>query len=396
MSDSDGNVSTKRIIALVFLASFLILLSSDVQIPTASLFSAEAGASLLQVGLIASVGSVVRLVFRMPIGLLSDRYGRRPLILFSAICTTSSLFLLYASASPLQIMGSMAVNALGTTITFTIGMTMAAEVYPKRAETGISVFAFASSLASFLAPILCSVLLVRMPIRVTYLVGGLIGITGIVSSVLLPKKRGVRSSFDISKSLGSIFRNKAVQLVSFLQIPFAISWTTIFTYFPLQASTEMGLLSSEIALLLSMFSLGMMVIRIPLPRLFGRVSETKLITLAFLDYALVMFTIPLVKESAVLAILIGAAGMAHGIMFPAMTLHISSNAERMDLGLANAVYGGSGDAVGIVAPIALSAVITLWGYIMFYYVVFSLNLIALTLMILIIVRSARQQKGVTQ
>jgi MFS family permease len=145
-----------------------------------------------------------------------------------------------------------------------------------------------------------------------------------------------------------------------------------------------------------MFSLGMMAIRIPLPKLLGRVSEMKLITLAFLDYALVMFTIPLVKDSGVLAILIGAAGMAHGIMFPAMTLHISSSAEREDWGLANAVYGGSGDAVGIVAPIALGAIITLWGYVMFYYAVFLLNLIALALMTLIIVRSARQRNGVTQ
>lgn len=395
MSSTDAKTSIRRIIALIFSTSFLILLSSDMQIPTLSLFSVEVGASLLQVGLIASVGSIVRLACRVPIGLLSDRYGRRPLVHFGAICTALSLFLLYASASPFQIMGSMAVNALATTTIFTVGMTMAAEIYRTPTGTGVTVFALASSLANFIAPVLCSVLLVTMPIRATYFVGGLIGITGAACSILLPKRGSVRSSFDIGKSVGNLFRNKAVQLISFLQIPFTISWTAIFTYFPLQASTEMALPPSEIALLVSMYSLGMMFIRIPLPRIFERINETKLITFAFLDYTVVMFVIPLVKDPAALAILIGIAGIAHGIMFPAMALHISSNADRRDLGLANAVYGGSGDAIGIVAPIALSTIIALWGYNLFYYTVFLSNLAAVALMILIIVRSKRQKKEAT-
>ncbi len=386
MTTKEAGASIRRDLALIFTTSFFTLLAYNMQTPTLSLFAVELGATLFQVGLISSVGAVVRLISRIPIGLLSDRFGRRPLFRFGVVCPVISLLLLYLSGSPSQIMGSLILNALGLTIAFTVAVAMAVETYHSPSGTGITIFALASSISGFIAPVICSALLITMPIRFTYLVGAIIGSIAIACSIALPSRRGVRSSFDIGKSLKNVIGERAIQLVSLLQISFTVSQVAIFTYFPLKASFEMGLSPSEITLLVSMYNLGMTLIRFPLPRIFERVSERKLIALAFLDYTLAMLAIPSAKSSIVLAVLICIAGIAHGIMFPAMSLYVSNSADKRDLGLANAVFGFAGDAVGIVAPIVLSFIIVLLGYDGLYYVVSVFDLAAALLMIILISR----------
>lgn len=389
----DAGPSTKRYVALLFLVSFFSLFATNTPTPTISLFAVELGASVIQVGLVASIGAMVRLASRMPIGLLSDRFGRRPLIRLGAVCAVSSLFMLYASASLPQVMGSLVFTALGFTAVFTVGMTMAAEIHRTPSGAGITIFALASSLAMFVAPMVSSALLVESPIRMTYLVGGIVGTMGVAFSALLPRTRSVRSSLQIGKSLGGVFRNKRVQLVCVLQVAFTLSFTSIFTYFPLLASEEIGLPPSQIALLVSMYSLGMLSIRIPLPRIYEVLDERKLMTIAFLDYTLVMFVMPYTKSPVVLAGLIGVAGLAHGIVFPSMALHVSLSADRQDLGLANAMYGGVGDVIGVVTPVAMSSIIELMGYGALYQTVFVFNLASVLLMIMILVRSGGRERN---
>jgi MFS family permease len=333
--------------------------------------------------MIVSIGFMARFVSRVPIGLFSDRFSRKRLFSFGAICVASSFLVLYLSVSLLHITASQVLTALAFTTVFPIGMTIAAEMSQDSSGTGVAAFASASSAAGLAAPLVCSVLLLSMPIRATYLVAALIGLAGVASSVLLPKGHTVRKSFEVRSSLQNVFANREVQLVSSVQVFAALSDIAISTYFPLRASSEIGLSPSMIALLMSLFPLGMTLIRILLPRIFGRITAPKLLTVALAVYMISMLTIPLATEASLLALFIGVGGVAHGMIWPSASLHLSHSVDRRDLGLANAVYGGVGDMVGIAAPVALSSIIASMGYSALYYTAFLFDLAGVVLMVFV-------------
>ena len=379
-------------IVLLFLSSFLAILALGMQTPTLSLFAVELGSSIVEVGLIVSVGFAVRLVLRVPIGLLSDRFGRKDPFCFGIGCITISLFTLHASSTPLHIMISQFACALAFTTIYSIGITMAQEAYPSSPRTGVAAFTLASGIAGVGAPLLCSALLVTLPIRTTYFIGGIIGAAGFACSLLVPRKGGVRESLEPRRSLQSVISNKGVQLVCAIQVLSILSETSITTYLPLRASIEMGLSASTIALLMSAYSIGMVFIRIPASKIFKRLSATKLLTIALLVFTISVAAIPSATEPFLLMVLVAMAGVAHGMIWPVASIHLSSSVGSKDLGLANAIYGATGDAVGVSAPIPLSSIVGFMGYSALYYTVFLFDLIGVVPLVMILMRSSLRQK----
>lgn len=79
-------------------------MGSYMRIPLVPLYARSLGASVVQVGMINSSFLLMAGFFALPFGLFSDRIGRKLLVLCGlAICSSSS-FLLYLSATPLQLL----------------------------------------------------------------------------------------------------------------------------------------------------------------------------------------------------------------------------------------------------------------------------------------------------
>ncbi len=393
VSTMDAKSSPNRKIVLLFSVSFLTVLALSMQSPTFPLFAAESGATLIQIGMIVSIGFMVRFISRVPIGLFSDRFGRKRLFSFGAICVMSSFLVLYLSVSLLHITASQVFTALAFTTVFPIGMTVAAEMSQDSSGTEFAAFASASSLAGLAAPLVCSALLLSMSIRETYLIAGILGSAGVAASLLLPKGHTIRKSFEVRASLQNVLANREVQLVSTVQVFTALSDIAISTYFPLRASSEIGLSPSTIALLMSFYPLGMTLIRFLLPKIFERMTALRLLIAGLAVYMISMLTIPLATEAFLLAIFIGIAGVAHGVIWPSASLHLSHSVDRRDLGLANAAYGGVGDLVGIAAPVALSSIIASMGYGALYYTTFLFDLVGVVVMVLLTQRVLQLGSG---
>ncbi len=89
----------KRILP-IFVLTFVDVLGLTIVIPILHLYAAVFGASPLEIGLVAATFPIAQLIGVPLMGALSDRYGRKPLLLISQV-TTFIGFLLLASANSL-------------------------------------------------------------------------------------------------------------------------------------------------------------------------------------------------------------------------------------------------------------------------------------------------------
>ena len=350
----------RSMFTLVGLALFAMVASNMIT-PTLYLYAAELGASLAFIGLIASAASAARLFSRIPMGLLSDRFGRRPLIRLGTIGVVGSLLMLYLALAPPQVLVAYAINTLAFMTIFTIGLTMASEIYSSHKVTGVSLFALSSSVAMFIAPGICSLLLLQFQIRETYLVASLIGLGGVLCSARTSAAPRSRTSMNIRRSLKNVLKDENVRFSAILEMFFSLGVNSIFIFLPLYLSDAFQFTSAEISLLFAVYSLAMVSIRIPLPRILRRLDERSMIGLGFFEYAAALMALPFSSSLVHFSMLLFASGMAHGIIFPSMALVVSRSGS-LDLGLANSVYLGIGDLITIVAPPIVASFVQMLGY----------------------------------
>ncbi len=106
------------ICCLIVLASYI---SSYMRIPVVPLFARGLGAGTVMVGLINSAFLLMAGLFSFPLGVYSDRLGRKPLIIGGLAASAASALLLAASTSSLQLIAiyalfGLALAAIGPTL----------------------------------------------------------------------------------------------------------------------------------------------------------------------------------------------------------------------------------------------------------------------------------------
>ena len=72
-------------LGIILLTLFLSMVGIGIVIPILPLYAEEFGASEFQIGLILAVYSICQFVFAPFLGKMSDRFGRRPVLLLSTL-----------------------------------------------------------------------------------------------------------------------------------------------------------------------------------------------------------------------------------------------------------------------------------------------------------------------
>ncbi len=97
---SQQRLSFERVLP-IFTLTFVDVLGLTIILPLLHLYSTAFGATPLQIGLVAAAFPLTQLLGVPVMGALSDRYGRKPLLLISQVSTCAS-FLMLASATSLE------------------------------------------------------------------------------------------------------------------------------------------------------------------------------------------------------------------------------------------------------------------------------------------------------
>src|SRR5438876_8020687 len=92
-----------RPLVIIFLTIFVNLIGFGIIIPLLPFYAQTFGASPLVIGLLFAIFSLCQLIAAPALGDLSDRYGRRPVLIFSLLGTVAS-FVMLALAQTLTVL----------------------------------------------------------------------------------------------------------------------------------------------------------------------------------------------------------------------------------------------------------------------------------------------------
>jgi MFS family permease len=140
---------------LTWISRFSIFLAHHVTRPLIPLYLITFGASSTVIGAVMAVFTITATVMRVPIGLMIDRIGRKPFLLYGvALFTAGNFGYLWAPSIPLMIPVRI-LHGLGWSGCTTSVATIAADIVPPARRGELMGYAgMASSLASALGPVL--------------------------------------------------------------------------------------------------------------------------------------------------------------------------------------------------------------------------------------------------
>ena len=242
-------------------AGFLGIFSSTIsKSPVLPLLAAHLGADPAGVGAVAAVSAFTGVLMSLPAGLLSDRLGRRAMLLISALVFASAPFLYLAVSDVWQLGLVRFYHGLATAVFVPVALALVGDLFPDARGEKMGWFSTATLLGRFLAPLAGGGLLAWFALdpeagfRAVYLVCGLAGVLVLGMAFALPKARASGTqALDWAQAravLGAIVSDRKILATCAAEAGVLFAYGTFEVFLPLYAVSA-GLGAWQVGVFLS-------------------------------------------------------------------------------------------------------------------------------------------------
>ena len=219
--------------------------------PALPLFVSHLGGGPAAVGLIASISACTGILCSFPAGILSDRIGRKRMLLFSALVFATAPFLYLVVREIWQLALVRFYHGLATAIFVPVAMAMVSDLFQKGRGEKMGWFSTATLLGRFMAPALGGAILgfyatdqasnvSTVGFHTLYLVCGIAGLAVFFSAFFLPdlnrgdpKKPAPRPHWR--EGVTELLGNRAIMLTCGVEAAILFAYGIFETFLPAHA-----------------------------------------------------------------------------------------------------------------------------------------------------------------
>ena len=358
----------KTKLLLIFATVFIHLVGFGIVIPVLPLYAERFGASPLVIGLLVSSYSLMQAIFAPLLGRLSDRVGRRPVLLISMAGTAAGLLLMgWAKALPLLFAGRIIDGMTGGSIS-TAQAYIADITPPERRSRGMGLIGAAFGLGFIFGPAIGGLLSRYSLAAPLFFAAGLAAVNTVLVWIFLPESlpAGVSAPStgtghcvtpkEKKAPLAALFRESeggalqsAMGAYFFTTVGFSLMTAT----YPLFAERRFGYSPPEIGAIFAGVGLLGAIIQGGLmgwlERSFG---EKRLAVAGTLMLAGSFFALPLSTTASVLLLATALSAMGHSLLATPLNAVASKSVGSHSQGRALGLMQSAASMARIVGPVA--------------------------------------------
>lgn len=146
-------MDTKKVLGVLFLVTFLVMVGFGIIIPVLPFFAEEIGANPTELGLLMAVYSFMQLIFAPMWGKISDRIGRKPVIMIGIVGLALSFFLTAISTTLWMLFAARIIGGLLSAATMPTTMAYVADITTSENRgKGMGIIGAATGLGFVLGP----------------------------------------------------------------------------------------------------------------------------------------------------------------------------------------------------------------------------------------------------
>lgn len=353
-------------------AGLLAIFSSTIsKSPVLPLFASYLGADPSGVGMIASVSAFTGIIASIPAGVLSDRLGRRKMLIFSAIVFSTAPYLYLVATQLWQLAVIRFYHGFATAIFIPVAMALVSDLFQKERGEKIGWFSTSTLIGRFMAPIIGGAIigaLVFSPdlsYKAIYIVCGIAGVLTLVLALRLPvpegkEGNGLRWSEALS-SFKMVASNRGIIITAFIEAAILFVYGTFETFLPLY-SIKVGLSAYEVGIFLAAQVITLALTKPIMGRFSDRHGRKPQILLGSITGALSVAIISLFTSFVPLFALSILLGLSLSVVTSATSAFIADLSSRETHGSAMGILGSIMDVGHTAGPLASGFVIKYLGF----------------------------------
>lgn len=325
-----------------------LYLGAYMRLPLVPLFASRLGATTVQVGLINAGFMLAATLLSFPLGLVSDRLGRRRLILSGIAVSALTSFFLFLARSPAQVGAIYLFSGIGLACFSPAMMSFVGDVSPPQfLGRAYGWYTSALYLGMAAGPGIGGAA-ATFGFRPAFLLSAaVIAAAALAGGLRLPSPPAVirPPASSLRSDLREIVSNRAVLACWIATFFSTYAWGSLFAFFPLYAR-DAGISVVHTGFIFTSQAAANALFRIPVGHLADRTGRReRYILIGNLLFALVIASVGLFRRETTLYLLFIAIGGSMAVTFTAIGAVLSESVPTRTRGLAmggynTCIYGG--------------------------------------------------------
>lgn len=324
--------------------------------PALPLFVSHLGGGPAAVGLIASISAGTGILFSFPAGILSDRIGRKRMLVFSAVVFATAPFFYLAVREIWQLALVRFYHGLATAIFVPVAMAMVSDLFQESRGEKMGWFSTATLLGRFMAPALGGAILglhatgqasrgSDIGFHILYLICGVAGLAVFFSTFFLPNLTENRPENSAPRphwreGIKELLGNRGIMMTCGVEAAILFAYGTFETFLPAHALTA-GLNPYQIGLCLSSQIITIALAKPVMGRFSDRHNRQRQIFAGAVAAGICIAFFSIAGSFVALLFLSILLGLAISVVTSASAAHIADLSKD----------GGQGSAMGILGSI---------------------------------------------
>ncbi len=349
--------SRKPRLSVLFSVIVIDLIGFGIVVPILPFWSTRFGASAFELGLLLASHAAMQFLFSPVWGRLSDRIGRRPVMLMTIAGTALALLFLGLAETLTQVFLARFLSGIfGSNISVaTAYLTDVTEEADRTRWMGMIGASFAVGFT--LGPPLGGILARSGTSVPMFVAAGMAGLNFVWAAIELREpERHHPFPVTIPMTRLDVLRDSVLGRICFVYFLFSVAVTQLETTFALLMAQDFGFDEFGVGMIMLAMAIVMGGIQGgAMKRLAARFHERRLILVGLGLMALGFFTVPLPHSVAVLMLPLAVAAVGRGISQPPMMSLVSQGADEATRGVVMGVFQSSASAARVVGPVIAGA-----------------------------------------
>lgn len=331
---------------LVILTGFTVFMVISAVRPIQPLFMLEVGATEVEISMIFAISSGISLIARIIIGALSNRIGRRNMIIITSLIQFSYMIMFFIVNDVIWLYFIMTLQLLTFAFFGPSAISLISdEVSSNRIGKVMGTYYTFMGLGQFLGPLISGILTEYLKFRQIFLILSILPIVGLIATIQwkstkksenIVYRKNSEEDQRIMNSFRNILRTRNVIGICLSRITWTISTVIINTLFPIWAKNDLLFTTYMVSILFSASGAINAFIRMPVGIIVKKVGLKKLLILCYSLAAIAFLIFSLTSEFIIFLVAMILFGLAWGIgvVSDGIILTISVNPKDKSLAIA--------------------------------------------------------------
>jgi MFS family permease len=363
MLETIHNPKLMRIYLIPLISMILGTMTGAISI----LFILELGGTVFEINLIMTISSAMGILIIVPFGMLSDRLGRRPTVLYPRIITLIGISIYAFATTPLHLIIASIIGGFAGGSFFPVLLSMIGDVAkPEERQEAISTFYLFSSIGMFIGPIITSALLTmpQMQMRTIYQIVTVAQVAFTIYLITQIKETQTKQvdseKVDYKNVIIQLLKEKYFLSIIFMSFLYFFFNSIMNTYIPIYGRLTLNLSTAEVASISTFRSIAVMIIRFSSATILTKLSNKTVLLSAIFLGGITGITTFFASNYLSIILIMFLTGLSYGVVLSLGSSIISVNSTPKNRGIANSLHMAT-MGIGNITKMVTTPIVDLFG-----------------------------------